>query len=119
MSETIYDKLNRIEAQVASGPEPETSLAYLQSVYRDAGVPLPVRMRAAIAAAPFEHPRLSISANVEGKDIGDRLERAIKRSLQVRAGTVIEGEAREVPQGPPVRLPVPAPKGGSGFRRRI
>jgi hypothetical protein len=79
-------------------------------------------MRASIAAAPYEHPRLSISANVEGKDIGDRLERAIKRSLRARAETVIEGEAVEVrpqnPQGPPVRLPV-ASQPGPGFRRRI
>jgi hypothetical protein len=101
--------------EVEVGPEP-TSLDLLQAVYRNPDVPLPVRMRAAIAAAPYEHPRLSITANVEGKDIGLLLERAIERSLQ--AGTVINGVAREVPQGPPVRLPVPSPP-GPGFRRRI
>jgi hypothetical protein len=102
-------------------PEPETSLAYLQSVYRDARLPIGTRMRAAIAAAPFEVPKLAVVATLRpSAGLGERLERAIKRSLQ--AGTyvpgTIEGEAVEVQQGPPVRLPVASPN-GSGFKRRI
>jgi hypothetical protein len=97
--------------------EPDTSLAYLQSVYRDPNIPQPIRMRAARECLPYETPKLAVIATLgPTHGIGERLERALARIAQ--AGTVIEGEAREVPQGPPVRLPVAAPK-GPGFRRRI
>lgn len=39
-------------------------LEFLQSIYRDEAVPLPVRMRAAIEAANYVHPKLSMNANV-------------------------------------------------------
>ena len=41
-----------------------TPLEFLQSIYRNEAVPLPVRMRAAIEAAPYVHPKLSMNANV-------------------------------------------------------
>lgn len=41
---------------------------------------LPVRMKAAIEALHFVHPKLSVVANVAGKDFADRLEAAIARS---------------------------------------
>jgi hypothetical protein len=63
-------------------PEPETSLAYLQSVYRDPRLPIGTRLRAAIAALPFELPRLSVIANISNANLGERLERAIARSAQ-------------------------------------
>jgi hypothetical protein len=56
------------------------ALTYLQAVYRGQIEAEGQRMRAAIAALPFEVPRLSINANVGSHDLGDRLERAIKRS---------------------------------------
>lgn len=40
-----------------------------QAIYRSADQPMPRRMRAAIAALPFEHPKLSVTANV-GPNIG-------------------------------------------------
>jgi hypothetical protein len=117
MSETIYQKLDRIEAEAATEPAPDTSLDLLQAVYRNPDIPLPVRMRAAGMALPFEAPKLAVIATLgPTHGIGERLERALARIAQ--RGTVIEGEAREVPQGPPVRLPVPSPP-GPGFKRRI
>ena len=45
-------------------PSGASSLDLLRVVYRDPRQPLPVRMRAAIAALSFEHPKLSVTANL-------------------------------------------------------
>jgi len=39
-----------------------TSLDFLQAVYLNETLPLPVRSRAAIEAAPYEHPKLTAVA---------------------------------------------------------
>ncbi|MFB9262837.1 hypothetical protein ACFFWD_06565 [Bradyrhizobium erythrophlei] len=51
-----------------------TSLDFLQAVYRDEGLPLSTRMRAAIAALPFERPKLAVIANV--RDFAAQMEAA-------------------------------------------
>jgi hypothetical protein len=61
------------------------SLEFLQAVYRDDEIPLYTRLRAAIAAAPYEHPRLSVQALVTpNEEFAKRLELAITRSAKVR-----------------------------------
>jgi hypothetical protein len=56
----------------------------LQAVYRSADQPLSVRMRAAMAALPYEHPKLAVTAVLDGtEDLGARLSRAIQRSAKV------------------------------------
>ena len=79
------------------GPEAESitagsSLEFLQAIYRSQDQPISRRMRAAIAALPFESPKLAVTANF-GPDSGfaARLEAAIKRTGEFR-GQVIEGE---------------------------
>jgi hypothetical protein len=68
-----------------------TSLRFLQAIYRNPEVPLPVRMRAAMAAIPFEQPKLAVTAIVEAGDFADQLEQAIERSRRVMIeGPIIE-----------------------------
>ena len=56
------------------------ALSFLQAIHRSANVPLSVRMRAAIEALPFESPKLSATAILQGDDFALRLERAIARN---------------------------------------
>jgi hypothetical protein len=63
------------------------TLGFLQAIYRDRQVRLPVRMRAAIEALPFESPELSATAVFPaGEDFAAMLDRAI------------QGNGRNVPQ---------------------
>jgi hypothetical protein len=43
--------------------ENETSLVLMQEIYRSSKYPPHMRLRAAVAALPFEHPKLSVNAN--------------------------------------------------------
>jgi hypothetical protein len=52
-------------------------------IYRSTAIPLTTRMRAAIAAIQFEHPKLAVTATMEAGDFADQLERALKRSSEV------------------------------------
>jgi polysaccharide pyruvyl transferase WcaK-like protein len=70
--------LDQIEAQQADRFELEpnaTSLTLLQKVYRSPAVALTTRMRAAIAALQFEHPKLAVTATINSGDFADQLDR--------------------------------------------
>jgi hypothetical protein len=90
--EMEYKPIASEELELASG---ETALALLQSVYRNPQVPLPVRIRCASEALPYEAPRLSAmaAASLNGNDFATALDRAIMRS-----GKLIEAKAIEPPQ---------------------
>jgi len=60
----------------------ETSLSFLQRVYRSVTQPMSRRMQAAMAALPHEHPKLGAVAtlNMNSNDFAALLERAVARS---------------------------------------
>ena len=61
-----------------------SSLDLLQAIYRCPNQPLSVRMKAAALCLPYEHPRLAVTAVLDGtEDLGARLSRAIQRSAKV------------------------------------
>jgi len=81
------------------------SLDFLRAVYLNNELPLSVRMRAARDCLPFEVPKLAVLATLRPTEgLGERLEAAIRRSLQ-SGPRLIEGEAVEVAQGPPGQVP--------------
>jgi len=60
--------------------KPATPLDLLKAVYRNPNQPIQRRIQAAIACLPFEHPRLSINANVAG--LGDRIDNELLERLE-------------------------------------
>ena len=58
----------------------EISLDLLRRVYRSTKQPMSMRMRAAIEALPFEVPKLSATATMDGKTFAEALERCLERS---------------------------------------
>ncbi len=79
----------------AMNDELPTPLDFLKAVYCNEGLPLNTRLRAAMAAAPFCHPKLTVNAQVNGTNLAERLMRAIATSDRVRAVQVIEGRAAD------------------------
>jgi hypothetical protein len=62
----------------------------LKAVYQNLGVPLPVRMRAAIACLPFEVPKLAVTAVVSEQNFAEVLERRLRRIAELEAATPSE-----------------------------
>jgi hypothetical protein len=75
--------------------EEVTPLEFLEAVYLNEKLPLTVRMRAAIEAAPYKHPKLSAAAiaHFEGKTFAEALDRCIERS---RGPVMLNGPAPEI-----------------------
>lgn len=99
---TLFTLFNEIEeewgmswGEVRTGPpvieydeaEPivaSSSLEFLQKVYADPAQPISRRMRAAIAALPFEHPKLAVVASIgPNSGFAAQLEEAFARSRKV------------------------------------
>ena len=79
----------------------ETSLDFLQRVYRSVKQPMSRRLRAAIEALPHEHPRLGAVAigSMNGQDFASLLERAIERSGKRPQVKQIECRAVDITRG--------------------
>jgi hypothetical protein len=92
-----------------------TPLDFLEAVYCNPNLPLATRLRAAIEAAPYKHPKLSAAAigHFEGKTFADALEKAIERSKQ--PVPLLTGPAP--PELPAEELKKPFPNYRNNYRR--
>ena len=82
MTETIGMVLDRIETQQANSLQLRpnaNSLDLLQAVYRNPSIPLPVRIRCAVAALQHEVPRLAVTAVVNEQSFAEILDRRLKK----------------------------------------
>jgi hypothetical protein len=93
---TVMDRIEADRASVVSVGSKANSLEFLQAIYRNPSLALPVRMRAAIAALPHEVPRLAVTAVVTEQDFATLLEQRIKNYERIQNGTLVE--AKSVPQ---------------------
>jgi|SRR6516225_4790581 len=94
----MADELDAVlaDAEIEEGPEGETSLQLMQNVYRDRKLPLNVRVRCAVEAAPYENPRVSAVAvtSMSGQSFAEALDRAITRS---KSPPLLNGTVEELP----------------------
>jgi hypothetical protein len=65
---SVLDKIEAKQAAVISVSSKANSLEFLQTVYRNPALGLPIRMRATIACLPFELPKLAVTAVVTNQD---------------------------------------------------
>jgi hypothetical protein len=94
------------------------ALDYLRGVYRGKIVAESQRMRAAIAALPFERPKLAVTANVHS--FAAQMEEIGRRSGK---SNVIDAQAR-YNTSEPLKIeaksaPIQTDPGAGGFRRRL
>lgn len=76
------------EIEVATDAAP---LDFLQAVYRNPNVALQLRMKAAIEAAQYVHPRLAVTAVVEGQGFAARLEERLRRIAETKPKVIEVG----------------------------
>jgi hypothetical protein len=79
MLDTVDAALARVAAaqgdEIGVGPE-ASSLEVMQAIYRNLAQPTSRRMRAAMAALPFEHPKLAVAVTLDG--FADQIEAAMR-----------------------------------------
>ena len=111
----------RRQAELVVKPD-ATPLDFLKSVYTNEAVALHVRVKCAVEAAQYVHPRLAMiaTANANG-DFGVMLERAIAASNSAREPRLIEGEVLSKPNGHPSPEAVSSSRMSKSFptRRRF
>src|SRR5215467_15963899 len=92
-----------------------SALSFLQACYLNPSLNLTTRMRAAIAALPFESPKLAVTAVVSEQDFATVLDRRLKRIEEMRLleNKVVNGSTtitdRTIDPEPQPTPPTPAP----------
>jgi hypothetical protein len=83
-------------------PNDATPLDFLEAVYRSSTQPIYQRMKAAIEAAQYRHPRLAMTATISEGGIAEMLDKAIARS-----GVKLTIEHRQDEGAKPAPAPIP------------
>jgi hypothetical protein len=91
--ELVYEP--KKEEQITLEPN-GNSLDLLQMVYRNPSLALPVRMGAAIAALPFELPKLAVTAVINEQNFAEALERRLQNMERITNGNGKMIEAKQV-----------------------
>jgi hypothetical protein len=78
MDNLIDARVNKMNGELDFPPN-GMSIDLLRAVYRNPSIPLPVRIRCAVAALPHETPRLAVTALVNEQSFAELLDRRIKR----------------------------------------
>jgi hypothetical protein len=86
--------------------EPTDGLTFLKAIYRNPQVPLPVRMRAAIEALPFESPKLSATAIIQGQDFAALLDARLARIEEAKLKVIDAEPGASIPMIPDRRSAV-------------
>jgi hypothetical protein len=100
MRSLIDDEVPKPKPLEIEMPPDGTSLDLLKAVYRNPSLALSIRMRAAIAALPFESPKLAVTAQVSEQDFATLLDQRLAR---IEAMKTVEAR----PQPAEVKPPMP------------
>lgn len=79
-------------------PKDATPLEFLQAVYCNESLPLQARLKAAVEAAQYVHPRLAVTGIVEGQNIAALLEARLARIKKGEIGLNRPAVIDAVPQ---------------------
>jgi hypothetical protein len=101
---TVATEPRRMEEPSIELPPNATAHDLLRLVYRSADLPLTTRMRAAMAAIPYETPKLAVTALVQESDLATLLDRRLEKLKQMRNGN----DAKLIEQ-PAIPKPIEAP----------
>src|SRR6266566_1608531 len=124
MTQAIGMVLDRIEAQQANalqlGPD-ATSIDLLRAVYRNPSIPLPIRMRAAIACLPHETPKLAVMGLINEQSFAEVLERRIRHMAQLEAsnGNPQPPQIEQTIDQPQIETPKPLSRTSDRRYRRL
>ena len=112
--EAHQKRVDKMNGDLEIGPN-GTSLDLLRAVYRNGDLPLPVRMRAAIAVLPHEHPRLAVTGLITDEGMAEVLERRLKKLAELEAN----GARTQVINHAPVEAKPPLPRIADRRFRRL
>ena len=84
--EAHQKRVDKMNGEIVEIPPNGTSLQLLQKIYRNASTPLSVRIRCAVAALPFEFPKLAVTAVMTDQSFAELLERRLKHLSEIENG---------------------------------
>ena len=84
-----------VKQEVVELPPGASPLDFLVAVYSDSEQPFNNRLRAAVAAAPFMHPKVNVSANVDKEEFAKMMEEIGRNSGK---SNVIDSKPRRLTQ---------------------